>query len=43
MVRTDAVDLRLLGDLIGLAWRFVAPARLVDARHPGQEPIKKND
>lgn len=33
MVRTDLVDHGLLADLIGLAWRGVAPAKLV-AAHP---------
>ena len=31
MVRTDLVDPALLADLIGLAWRIVAPAKLVEA------------
>ena len=31
MVRTDLIDPRLLADLIGLAWRVVAPAKLVEA------------
>ena len=34
MVRTDLVDPRLLGDLIALAWRCVAPAQLVAVHFP---------
>ena len=33
MVRTDCIDPRLLADLIGLAWRHVAPKTLINAYH----------
>ena len=38
MVRTDLIDHALLADLIALAWRRVAPAKLVAFHYPDGKP-----